>query len=156
MAGLHLTCSLAAVLPWQPFMKENTTFHTCPWTSPEGWWSPVEAIGLWRYSCTSFLYLLEICNRELAFVYTFFLTTVAINLTVVGSKNHICCRLYFLQLSEEMTSKSTVWSLAVGNGYCWCLLDKQSRHQNWQILLVALKMWTWWNGQHLSFLEHLH
>jgi len=36
IAGFHLNCSLAAVLPWQPFMKENTTFHTCPWTSPEG------------------------------------------------------------------------------------------------------------------------
>lgn len=62
---------------------------------------------------------LEIFNRELMLVYTFFfLTTVATKLTVVGSKNHICCRLFFLQLNEEMTYNSTVWSLAVS----WLLL----------------------------------
>jgi len=64
------------------------------------------------------------------FVYTFFfLTTVATKLTVVGSKNCICCRLFFLQLNEEMTFNSTVWSLAVRTGYCWCPLGKKSRHQ---------------------------
>jgi len=35
MAEFCLNCSVAAALPWQPFMKESTTFHTCPWTSPE-------------------------------------------------------------------------------------------------------------------------